>query len=915
MTSSNLNEILRELEREKDPRKIDKLNKKLLKLEKFLNKTKIEPGQKAERRKIEFEAGEEVPEGEMKKIEEIEGQYNPLRVEQGWMSWWEAKGFFSPELDRGEDSNGKKFVMVLPPPNVTGSLHIGHAMMASIQDCIVRRKRMQGYETLYLPGTDHAGIGTQVVVEKSLAKEGKTRQGLGREKFLERSWEWKEKYGGQIISQFKRLGASLDFKREKFTMDKERSEAVTEAFVRLYEKNLIYRGNKLVNWCAKIQTSLSDLEVDYVEVQPYQKIETDGDKYVFGRIFTVSYEIERDGEVIGTLEVATTRPETIYGDVALCANPKDERYERFRGASPINPLTQDRMKFVFDEAVDMDYGTGLLKVTPGHDYVDYEIAEKHGLEILVVIDKDNRVTIGAFKGEKRFAAREKTVGLLREMGKLVREEGHLGSLPLCSKTGEVVEPRLIPQWWMRCGDLAEKALAAIGPDAPEEMRLEIVPEDMKKTWHAWLSNIKDWCLSRQLWWGHRVPAYTANGKWYVARTQEEAEKQAGCKVEQDEDVLDTWFSSGLWPFAVMGWPGDGGDIEKYYPNTLLETGKDIVFFWVARMVMMGIGITGKVPFRTALFHSIVRDAKGEKMSKSKGNVIDPVDVINGISLRGLHEKLESGNLPEAEVKKARKSLAEEFPSGIEACGSDALRFALLSAASLGRDVNLSIDKVSSCRRFCNKMWNGMKFVMMQKGGDKIRSGFHRAVDRWIETRFSRTAVMVSSAVGSYQLMKGATELQQFYIYEFCDFYLELSKGREDREGVEVMRKVSVEYLKLAHPFLPFVTEEVYQVVKKKLEGGEMKFRESIVVEKYPEGLGVFEEEEKIISSVIEMLKEIRSAVKNSKEEPKNVEIKIGDKMKIIEEGKEVLERILSLEVVVSSRAEERAGSEFEFELR
>ncbi|KAI5180426.1 valyl-tRNA synthetase [Nematocida sp. AWRm80] len=896
-----MDELKRALEAETDERKKSKIEKKIAKLSKFLSKVKIEPTEKKNKKKIEFTEAIEIPEGEKKTVTGLEGQFNPLAVENGWFSWWEAQKFFMPET-RTKKTNGKTFTMVLPPPNVTGSLHIGHAMMASIQDTIVRMKRMQGYKTLYLPGTDHAGIATQVVVEKSLSKQNITRQSLGRDQFLEKVWEWKNAYGNEITRQFRKLGSSLDFTREKFTMDEQLSSAVTDAFIEFHRQGLIYRGKRIVNWCAKIQTTLSDLEVNYTQVTPFQKIQTDGGSYVFGRLFVVKYTIEKDGNVIGELNVSTTRPETIYGDVALCAHPEDSRYTQYKDATPINPLTNAKMRFVFDESVEMDFGTGLLKVTPAHDPVDFAIGERHSLEGIMVLDKNNNMTMGEYKGLNRFEAREKTAELLKEKGVLVSVEGHSGSVPLCSRTGEVVESILLPQWWMKCKDLAQKAL-----EASETGELEIYPEEMKKTWNTWLSNIRDWCLSRQLWWGHRIPAYTANGEWYIAKTQQEAEKMAGCPVVQEEDVLDTWFSSGLWPFATLGWPENSQDMKDFYPTTLLETGKDIVFFWVARMVMMGISLTGKLPFKQVLFHSIVRDAKGEKMSKSKGNVIDPVDVITGTTLDKLLAKLKSGNLSKEEIKLASQNLSQEYKQGIEACGSDALRFALLSSASLGKDVNLSIDKVSSCRRFCNKIWNAMKFTMLQSSApDTPTSEFHEKTDLWIQTKLVKLIHTVTQAIDSYNFMKAATEAQQFLVYEFCDFYLEFYKGRKDSQGLNILRKVSLTYILLLHPLLPFLTEQIYQAMKHQWSSLSYEWMESITIDEYPtNSLRFSEEDEALIDDLLESIKGIRSIIQSTELETcKTVKIQMSQNTGTLSMAIPEISKLLGVEVLLVSSLKE-----------
>ncbi|KAI5160776.1 valyl-tRNA synthetase [Nematocida ausubeli] len=912
-----MEELKAALAGETDDRKRAKLEKKMSKLAKFMSKLEVQKNapkkeNQKEKKKIEFEEGEFVPEGEKKEVDKLNGQFNPKSVENGWFSWWNKKGFFTPEY-KTKASNGKMFSIVLPPPNVTGSLHIGHAMMASIEDTIVRWKRMQGYKTLYLPGTDHAGIATQVVVEKSLEKKGIYRKDMTREEFLEKVWAWKEQYGNQISNQFKSLGTSLDFTREKFTMDADVSHAVTEAFVRFYEDGLIYRGNRLVNWCAKIQTSLSDLEVDYQMVEPYGKIITDGKEYVLGRIFTIAYDVEVDGKV-EKIHVQTTRPETIFGDVALCANPNDSRFARFKDAVPINPLTQERMRFVFDEAADMSFGTGVLKITPAHDPVDFEVGERHKLEMISVLDINNRMTVGPFKGMLRFDAREATVKELQAIKVLVKEEGHSSNIPICSRTGEVIEPRLAPQWWMNCQGLAKKAL-----EASQSGALRIVPDEMTKTWEGWLSNIKDWCLSRQLWWGHRIPAYTRNGQWYITRTKEEAEAQAGGPVEQEEDVLDTWFSSGLWPFSTLGWPRETEDMKTFYPTSLLETGKDIIFFWVARMVMMGISLTGKCPFSTVLFHSIVRDAKGEKMSKSKGNVIDPVDVISGITLESLLAKLKSGNLSQNEADKATVSITQEYPAGIEACGSDALRYALLSSASLGRDVNLSIDKVTSCRRFCNKIWNGMKFALAQKAAPdskEIRKGsFEYISDRWIESRFRKAVSSVNASLESSNFMKASVDVHQFMVYEFCDFYLEMFKGRKDPSGITTLQTVSLEFIKLIHPFFPFLTEEIYQAMQKAWNIEGYTWMESITVEDYPSSREETDEDKEElhqIEAIIEFIKDARSKI-STRDKTDKVLIKLSKITEELSTHQDTLKRLIGIQIECTSEGtftESAAGIEY-----
>lgn len=871
-----MEELKSELAKEKDTRKAQKLQKKIDKLAKFLAKTHVTANPRKEKARIVFEAPAPIKEGEKKEVSALTGQYNPLHVEQGWYSWWQKQGFFSPEYGREtaeRTADGKKqphFTMVLPPPNVTGTLHIGHAMMAAIEDAIARRKRMQGIPTLFLPGTDHAGIATQVVVEKMLEKEGTSRQALGRKAFLDRVWAWKSEHGEKITEQFKKLGASLDYSRERFTMDPLISKAVAEAFVRLYEAGLIYRGTRIVNWCAKIQTSLSDLEVEHVPVEPYAKVRTDGAEYTFGVIYRVRYDLVSSSESGAThIEVATTRPETVFVDAAICAHPKDPRYKHLEGIYAVNPLTGAHIPILFDESVEMEFGTGLLKVTPAHDPLDYEIGQRHGLSMESILDEHNRISSGDLQGMSRFAAREEAVRILRNSNHLIAQEGHAATIPVCSRTGEVVEPRILPQWWMKCSELARSVLgedeSQITSNAEEVPDTILVhPPEMQKTWRNWLSDTRDWCLSRQLWWGHRIPAYSANNKWYVARSEAEAEKMAGCPVVQEEDVLDTWFSSGLWPFAALGWPESTPDLRKYYPNSLLETGKDIVFFWVARMAMLGLALTGHLPFREVLFHSIVRDANGEKMSKSKGNVIDPVDVIEGISLENMLNRLGKGNLPEREIKKAETLIKQRYPRGIEACGSDALRLALLGSASLGRDVCLGTDKAESARRFCNKLWNAYKYALSVKEEDssannpKCISGFHEILDKWMETKMSRIVRKVNEESEAYNFLRAVSDAQHFWISEFCDFYIEAFKGRKDAAGICTLRSVSVSFLLLMHPFLPFVTEEIYQVLKRTWTETR-KWKESIVIEEYPKPSALHPEPEKQVDQVLALVKKIRAA--------------------------------------------------------
>lgn len=786
--------------------------------------------------------------------------FDPKEIEEKWFRVWESQGLFRPR------PGGEKFVITMPPPNITGSLHIGHSMMVAIQDCLVRYKRMKGCEVLYLPGTDHAGIATQSVVSKKIGRV------VSREEFLEEAWKWKEKYGGRIVEQFKRLGASADFSQSKFTMDKEMSEAVTEAFVRLHEKGLIYRESKIVNWSSKLKTTLSDLEVDHLVVKPSSVLEVDGGKYEFGVIYQIKYPLCSDGgsdtaSATGHtqyVEVQTTRPETIVGDVALCAHPEDPRYKGL--PSPLNPLTGEKILFVYDHQADKEFGTGLLKVTPAHDPVDFEIGKRHSLRMVPIFDSENRVCVpGPLYGLKRYEARIKALEILREKGLLVQKIPYEQTIPICSRSGDIVEPIIKEQWWCRTKGMAEKALGAT-----RRKEIEIHPPEAEKTWERWLGGIRDWCLSRQLWWGHRIPAYKSPcGLWAIGRSKEEAVRifNSQYKTEylaedfsQDEDVLDTWFSSGLWPFATMGWPGC---LSNYFPSSLLETGSDILFFWVARMVMLSLELTDSIPFPRILLHGIVRDAHGRKMSKSLGNVIDPLFVIEGIDLDSLVSTMKKGNLPLSEVKKAEKGLRRDFPRGIPKCGADALRFTLLSYTLGMKDINLDILRVEGYRRLCNKLWNAHQYLKIRMGSS-ISSGspfdmseiathlpsssIHSklAAIRWLLSRRDETIRSSEASLAIYNFLSATQVIHQFFLYDFCDVYIEISKGATHPLYSQYLLSVFLDILRIFHPYLPFITEEIYSHYSK----------DSIMYSPYPTPLGI--EDDSSFSSLLAFVKLLRS---------------------------------------------------------
>lgn len=748
--------------------------------------------------------------------------------------------------------------MVIPPPNVTGTLHLGHALTGAIEDALTRWHRMCGNVTLWVPGTDHAGIATQSVVERLLYKtEKKTRHDLGRDQFLERVWEWKEKNGNRICSQLRRIAASVDWSRERFTMDQKLSRAVEEAFIRFHEQGLIYRDNRLVNWCPHLRTALSDLEVDYEDISGRTLLDIPGysDKVEVGVLCEFKYKVKGSNSF---LTVATTRLETMLGDVAVAVHPEDDRYKSFVGKQLEHPFFADRkMVVIADTMVDREFGTGCVKITPAHDPNDFKAGVRHKLEQINVFNEDGTINAngGTFEKQHRFEARKTVEAALKEKGLWVDKKSHVMRLGLCSRSKDIIEPFLKPQWWMNCKELADKSVKAV-----REGDLKVVPEFHHQTWYHWLENIQEWCISRQLWWGHRIPAYRVTSPeqkeemWFTGKSEKEAIEKAekklkveGVKVERDEDVLDTWFSSGLFPFSVMGWPDcDDEDFKAFFPTSLLETGHDILFFWVARMVMMSIGLTGKLPFHTVYLHAMVRDAHGRKMSKSLGNVIDPLEVIDGIKLEDLHKKLYEGNLPEKEIKKAVDGQKRDFPDGIPQCGADALRFGLLAYTAQGRNVNLDINRVVGYRHFCNKVWNATRFGLTYFGEDFRSSGHLKEgvelawEDKWILSRLSGAAEKANDAFKNYEFASVTTACYSFFYYDLCDVYLELLKPRfygeaatdEVKQDRAIARDVLYtcldRSLRLMHPLLPYLTEELYQ----RLPPSPAKY-DSITVAPYP----------------------------------------------------------------------------------
>lgn len=828
------------------------------------------------------------PKGEKKILDDqMAEQYDPPAVEAAWYDWWSAKGYFKPDTSKKE-----KFVMVIPPPNVTGALHMGHALTNSIQDSLTRWHRMKGDCTLWVPGTDHAGIATQTVVEKRLMRERNvTRHDLGREAFNNEVMSWKDEYSARIVSQLKRIGSSLDWDRQAFTMDENFSAAVKEAFVRLFEEDLIFRDNRLVNWSCALQSTISDLEVDHVDIEGKKKLKVPGyDRMIeFGELVHFAYKVEdSDEEII----VATTRIETMVGDTAVAVHPKDERYAHLHGKRVVHPFRNTTIPIVCDDQlVKMEFGTGAVKVTPAHDPNDYLCGKRNNLEFINILNDDGTFNenAGKYSGMKRYDVRYKIMTDLEELNLYKKRESHAMVLSICSRSGDIIEPKLKPQWWVNCEEMAKDALEAVNNGD-----VQLIPETPhRSTWQNYLGNIQPWCISRQLWWGHRIPAYAVsiNGtpvedqdSWVVGRSDEEAMENAKKKfcvngvtedqitISQDEDVLDTWFSSGIFPIGVFGWPRETEDLKTFYPTSLLETGKDILFFWVMRMVMMCKKLTGQLPFSQVFLHTMVRDAHGRKMSKSLGNVIDPINVIEGVTLADLGQALENGNLSDVEVKKAKAGQKKDFPKGISECGTDAMRFSICSYSSQGTDINLDINKVVSLRNFCNKLWNAIRFGLRNLGDDftpenEIKlMGNESPEELWILSRLSDCVYQMNEGWKNYDFTRATDAIYSFWLKALCPVYLESSKPVFNSDNEE-MKKTNRNTLyncyeiglRLLHPFMPFVTEELWQRLPRR--AGD---KESIMISEYPCGFEnwrneTVEQEMNIVLDVVHHLNSMRGS--------------------------------------------------------
>ena len=814
----------------------------------------------------------------------MEKTYDPHAIEQNWYQNWENNGYFTPATE-GDSS----YCIMIPPPNVTGNLHMGHGFNNTIMDTLIRYHRMSGDKTLWQPGTDHAGIATQMVVERQMEAEGLSRHDLGREKLLERIWEWKKQSGGNITSQLRRLGSSLDWQHERFTMDEGLSKAVQEVFVQLYEEGLIYRGKRLVNWDTKFHTAVSDLEVLSEEEN--------------GSMWYIRYPFSNHD---GHLVVATTRPETMLGDCAIAIAPGDERFQHLIGQTVELPLTGRQIPVVVDEHVDPEFGTGCVKVTPAHDFNDYEVWTRHNNEsairnqahggLINIFTTDAAIRVNTseeetlipekYIGMDRYEARKQIVADLEALGLLEKVDPHKLMVPRGDRSGTVIEPFLTDQWYVKTETLAKPAIEAV-----ESGRIQFVPENAKNTYFEWMNNIQDWCISRQIWWGHRIPAwYDNDGNIYVGRNEAEIRTKHklpdSIQLLQDEDVLDTWFSSALWPFSTLGWPDETQRLKDFYPTQVLVTGFDIIFFWVARMIMFGIKfMDGEVPFQQVYVHGLVRDSHGHKMSKSKGNVLDPIDLIDGIDLESLVQKRTSGMMQPKLASKIEKQTREEFPDGIQSFGTDALRFTYASLASTGRDIKFDMGRIEGYRNFCNKIWNATRYVLQNTEDQDTGLNDNKIVlslaDRWIIARQQQVAAVMATHIDSYRFDLASKELYEFIWNDYCDWYIELSKpviyadstSEEHKRGArQTLVRVLESMLRLLHPIMPYITEELWQKVAP-LAGVD---GETIMTQSYPKANDTL-----IDNAAIEELNWVKSFIMGIRSVRSEMDIKPGKPLPVL----------------------------------
>lgn len=746
----------------------------------------------------------------------LEKTYDPHSIEKSWYAAWEKAGNFKPQ------GQGAPYCIMLPPPNVTGSLHMGHGFQHTLMDALIRYHRMCGNNTLWQGGTDHAGIATQIVVERQLERDHKTRHDLGREKFLERVWEWKKESGDNITQQMRRLGSSIDWSRERFTMDENLSKAVQEAFIKLYQEKLIYRGKRLVNWDIKLQSAVSDLEVVNNEEA--------------GQLYYLRYYLENSDDY---LVVATTRPETLFGDVAVAVNPEDERYQKYIGKKVKLPLTDRLIPIIADDYVDPAFGTGCVKITPAHDFNDYAVGQRHQLPLINILHANGNLNLPNthYDNVNVTSARVIVVNDLTEKNHIEKITDYKMTVPRCERTGEIIQPYLTDQWYVNMKPLAEPAIRAV-----ETGELKFIPENWTKTYLQWLTNIQDWCISRQLWWGHRIPAwYDNNGNIYVGENEKSIREKNNVASDiiltQDEDVLDTWFSSALWPFATLGWPEQTPELNTFYPTNVLITGFDIIFFWVARMVMFGLHFTGKIPFKEVYITGLIRDQHGQKMSKSKGNVLDPIDLIDGINLDDLIKKRTFGLMNPKMEKQIIEQTKKEFPEGIPAFGTDALRFTFCALANTGRDISFDLGRVGGFRNFCNKLWNATRFVLMNVENFDIHAPREfNVADHWIQTKLQQTINAVHQYFNEYRFDLLAQTLYEFIWNDYCDWYIELAKINLTPGAQYTLLDVLENILRLMHPLMPYITEEIWQKISPLLN----RQATTIQMQLFPEAKNTFD---------------------------------------------------------------------------